>query len=367
MPSTEEDETAMLDALFGPMSLGESAERKDNNDTGESTAISGTTTPTKKLCSACGKESDAVKQCNGCKCVWYCDKKCQNKHRKEHKHECRRVKKVLDERGGKLNLGAEKDLGPLPDLPQQEECPICMRVLPIHPKLCISYACCSKIVCGSCDHLHETWTEKLAAERGQTRTPVVVKCTFCRTTAPEPEEEELALLRKRVEFEDPTALCTLAEYYDKGECGLPVDQTKCIELLHQAAGLGNPSAHFKLGALHHFGEMGLEQNEEEAIKHCKEAAEGGHIIARHNLGHTAYKNGDYVAAMRHWRLSASGGWKGSMKDLIKCFEDGLLRHGDLAETLQAFYRSRGEMRSEDRDQFIEHLKRIGEYREEYDL
>ena len=76
------------------MSLGESLEKKDND--AEPAAKNGTI-PT-KFCSACGKQIDAVKKCNGCKCVWYCNKECQNKHRKAHKKECKPIKKELDKR-----------------------------------------------------------------------------------------------------------------------------------------------------------------------------------------------------------------------------------------------------------------------------
>ena len=55
-----------------------------------------------------------------------------------------------------------------------------------------------------------------------------------------------------------------------------------------------------------------------------------------------------------------------MEGLIECFEDGLLHHGDLAETLRAFYLARAEMKSDDRDEFIEYLKENGEYKEEYE-
>jgi hypothetical protein len=78
-------------------------------------------------------------------------------------------------------------------------------------------------------------------------------------------------------------------------------------------------------------------------------------------------NGDPVAAMRHWRLSASGGYRKSMVALLTvCFEIGLLHHNDLAETVQAMYLARAEMTSEDRSQYIEHLKRTGRYEAEYD-
>ena len=66
--------------------------------------------------------------------------------------------------------------------------------------------------------------------------------------------------------------------------------------------------------------MGLEKKEEESMKAYKEAAKGGHTLARHNLGVTKYANGKYVAAMRHWRLSAPGGYRNSTGALIDCFE-----------------------------------------------
>ena len=155
--------------------------------------------------------------------------------------------------------------------------------------------------------------------------------------------------------------------YGKGRFGIPVDQAKCIGLLLQTADLGFPPAQYQIGAFHSTGVMGLEQNEEEAFKCYKEAAEGGHLPALHNLAFTSWENGDGDAAMRHLRLAASGGYKASMGALTEFFESGLLQHKDLAETLQAFYCARTEMKSEDRDQHIKHLKNTGKYKEEYDL
>ena len=55
-----------------------------------------------------------------------------------------------------------------------------------------------------------------------------------------------------------------------------------------------------------------------------------------------------------------------MFDLIWCFEAGLLHHAYLVKTLQAFYLAIAELRSENRDQHIRHLKEVGGYKEEYD-
>ena len=350
MASSKEDGAVAAADQLGAMSLGEERKGEPENTVD---AEENKEAPT-KVCSACGEKSNTLKKCNGCKCVWYCDKECQNKHRKEHKKECRPIKKILDQRGGKLDLGEELDIGPLGKLPPREECPICMRALPLHLGL-QSYAfCCGKTICGACNF------------ENQTKRAVVPTCPFCRTSLPTSDVEGLVQAHKRVELKDPSALHTMAMYYDSGLRGLPVDRAKCIDLLRESAGLGNPEALYQLGQTYFYGEMGLEENEEEAVKYWKKAAEGGCIRAWHQLG-CAEQDGDYVASFHDWRLAASGGHRRSMEPLIAYFEDGLLRHGDLAETMQLMYRSRAEMRceltGEVRNRYIEHLKMSGEYDE----
>ena len=356
---------------LGSISLSESetVERKVEPENSEDADTNGT--PPKK-CSACGEKGDTctLKKCTACKCVWYCDKHCQNRHWKEHKIECKPIKKELAKRGGKLDLGTELDLGPLPDLPSREECPICMRTLPIHENLQSYSECCGKILCRGCIFQHLMKSGKWA-DAGQTQEVVLAyqapTCAFCRTAIPRSDEESLARIRKRVERNDPCAMHNLAiPGYRFGINGLPVDDAKCVDLLRQSAGLGFPTAQYQLGNYQHDGDMGLEQNEEEAIKYWEKAAEGGHLHARHNLGCAANEKGDRVTAMRHWRLSASGGLKKSMYGIVVCFKEGLLHHGDLAKTLRAFYQARAELRSEERDKHIEYLKRTGEYDAKYE-
>ena len=361
MTSSKEDEAAAAAEQLGSMSLGESVERKDNET--EPTTNNGTPT---KLCSACGEKSDTVKKCTACKCVWYCDKECQDRHRKEHRKECKRIKKELDKRGGKLDLGTEKDVGPLGKVPPRDECPICMRVFPLSPRLQNYHNCCGKAICAGCDFEHQIRSQKEQADAGQTPKPPT--CAFCRIAVPQSDEEVLARLIKRVERKDPQAMCNVSFEYRFGGHGLPVDQAKCIDLLRQSADLGYPPAQDQLGFHYQNGEMGLEQNGEEATKYWEKAAEGGHVIARQSLGSTDFKNGDHIAAMRHWRLSASAGFRNSMEALIACFERGLLHHTDLSEITQAFYLARDEMRSKNRDIYVEYLKMKGEHnKKEHDL
>ena len=336
MPSTKEDGTALAGELSS-MSEPENNEDADTNGT-----------PT-KFCSACEKESDTLMKCRDCKCVWYCDAACQKRHWKEHKKECKPIKKELAKRGGKLDLGTEEDIGPLGKLPPREECPICMRALPLHETLQLYMVCCGKNICCGCDFQHTMKSEGARA------------CAFCRTAEPESDEEILVRLGKRVERKDPTALHNLACAHGYGRFGLPVDQAKCIDILRQSAGLGCAVAQYQIGIYYHTGAMGLEQNKEEAIKWWKKAAEGGDFHAQHNLGTIEYTNGNHAAAMRHWCFTASGGKRSSMDALIECFRHGQLHHSDLAETLQAMYRARDELKSEDRDKYIVYLKMTGEY------
>ena len=322
------------------------------------------------------RASDALKKCNGCKCVWYCDKKCQNKHRKVHKHECKVIMNILDQRGGKLNLGKELDIGPRGEVPPREECPICMRVLPIQEILQTYYACCGKTICGGCDFQHKIKSREQA---------VASTCAFCREPMSvsddnerslqgidlgvkrQPDEEVLVRLSKRVELKDPDALLCMALAHGRGELGLPVDQGKCIELLRESAGLGLSGALYQLGQCYQNGKMGLEQNKEKGQKYLEKAAEGGHLTSKHNLGCGEWETGDRVAAIRHWQLAAAGGFKNSLNNVILSFQEGLLHHGDLSKALQAFYLARAEIKSDDRDKYIAYLKLKGEYKEEHDL
>ena len=55
-----------------------------------------------------------------------------------------------------------------------------------------------------------------------------------------------------------------------------------------------------------------------------------------------------------------------MEGVIAGFEVGLFHHEDLAEIMQSFYRFQAEMKSADRDKYIQYLKQTGEYDGGYD-
>jgi len=88
-------------------------------------------------CAACGKESDCLKTCSGCKSVKYCDQDCQKLHRKKHKHQCKqRAAELMDEALFKQP-------------PPRKDCPICMHQLPIAEET-VYKNCCGMTVCSGC-------------------------------------------------------------------------------------------------------------------------------------------------------------------------------------------------------------------------
>ena len=219
-----------------------------------------------------------------------------------------------------------------------------MLAMPIDGRLLFYMVCCGKTICCGCKVQHEI------KHKEQT-------CAFCRELIAKTEEVALARIRKRVDLKDRDAMYCMSTYYRRGQMGLSVNQAKCIDLLRQAADLGLPGAHYELGNIHHSGELGLEQDDAKAKMHWKKAADSGHLVSQHNIGHKmAEMHDDFVTAMRYWRLAASGGYKPSIKTLIECFERGFFHHRDLSEALQNHYKATAEMKSNERDQYINILK-----------
>ena len=84
-----------------------------------------------------------------------------------------------------------------------------------------------------------------------------------------------------------------------GEMGIPRNFAKGIELLKEAAKLGDVHAHYCLGFAYDEGDFGLKKDMNLAVNHYKVAAMGGHFEARHNLGVIKYKEGSFDRALRH--------------------------------------------------------------------
>jgi tetratricopeptide (TPR) repeat protein len=264
-------------------------------------------------CAGCGKaEVDDIKlrTCTACKSVRYCGIQCQRDHRPQHKREC---KKRADELRDEI-------LFRQPESSNLGDCPICCLPLSIDPKKFAMYSCCSKLICDGCVY---------ANDMRELEQRLVPKCPFCRHPTPKTEDEGDKNRMKRIEANDPVAICDMGkEHYDEG------DYEAAFEYLSKAAELGDVEAHFNLSFMYEEG-TGVEKDEKKQVHHLEEAAIGGHPGARHNLGCVEGNNGRQERAAKHWIIAAKLGDDVSLENLKKLYAAGIVNKEDFATALRA--------------------------------
>ena len=263
------------------------------------------------FCASCGiAEVDDIKlvPCDGCGLVRYCSVNCQRDHISRHLLACKQ--RVRDE-----------ILFKQPESSHLGDCPICMIPLPIHIEKSAEIAsCCSKINCVGCSYAHQKREIEMRLDQ---------KCPFCRMALPETDEECDKRRMKRVEMNDPDALCHegAVQYY-KGE------YSSAFEYFTKAAKLGDAEAHYKLAYLYHDGD-GVENDMEKVIYNLEEAAIAGHPLARYNLGWHEYIDDNIERAVKHFFIGATHGEDNSIKFLMEMFKEGLVVKDVLAAALRA--------------------------------
>ena len=236
--------------------------------------------------------------------------------------------------------------------PRKEYCPICFLRL---PSLAHRYmGCCGKIVCGGCTYAVAIMDKEQ-------------KCPFCRTPSPAAtsNEEIIKRIMKRVEANDAQAMCELGCCYSKGKHGLPQDDTKAIDLWHQAGELGCATAYNNVGIAYDNGE-GVKMNKKKARHYYELAAMRGDVGARHNLGilenkfgniDTAIKHfliavglgGNMERALKHFMIAAEYGCDKSLVQIKQFFMTGYATKDDYEKALRAYQAYLAEIKSDDRD------------------
>ena len=265
-------------------------------------------------CASCGvAESDDIKlkKCNGCHLVRYCGVECQKAHRKQHKRDCKkRAAELRDEL-----------LFKQPENSHLGDCPICCLPLSLHQQKFSMMGCCSKMICRGC--VYANFKQEEIARRDK-------KCPFCRELLPKTKEAAHKMRLKRVQANDPMALCHVGyEHQSKGDC------IRAFEYYAKAAELGDAWAHHNLADLYREG-LGVEQDEGKYIHHLEEAAIGGHPDARHNLGVHEWNNTDNdERAVKHFVMAAAQGHDEAIKTLMDLYRDGEVEKEDLAAALRA--------------------------------
>ena len=171
-----------------------------------------------------------------------------------------------------------------------------------------------------------TWSHDVATENIQQT------CLFCRQPVPKTEEDFYKTLMKRIDANDPVALCKLGErHYSEG------DHDAAFEYLGKAAELGDAMAHYNLSLMYRLGK-GVEKDEKKETYHLEEAAIRGHSDARYNLGmHAMRRNRIPSRAMKHWIIAATLGHDQSIQALKRCYKHDAISKEDFAAALRAHH------------------------------
>ena len=278
-----------------------------------------------ELCANCGKEGINLNICNKCKEATYCNAACKKKHRSKHKKHCeRRVAEKHDEA-----LFREPP-------PQHGDCPICFLLLPTMDTGRNYMACCGKTICTGCCYadVYDNHGNIIAGE----------KCAFCRTPFPTSEKQAIERLKKRMEVGDAEAFFLMGCFHDRGECGLPKDSAKAVELWHKAGKV----AYNNLGNAYYNGE-GVERDKKMASHYCELAAMEGGVVARRNLGVREYNAGNFDRALKHYMIAVRSGHTRSVKAIQQMYMDGHATKGHYANALRSHQAYLNEIKSDQRD------------------
>jgi len=251
-----------------------------------------------------------LKECDDCESVKYCSDECQKNHKSQHEEDCK--KRAVELR--------DELLFKQPESTHIGDCPICCLPLSLDLTKSTMMTCCSKIICHGCDHANKI---REAEER------LKKSCPFCREPLPTTKEEHDKQAMKRIEANDPLAMCAEGvQQFKKG------DYSSAFQYFTKAAELGDVEAHYRLAGMYEHGE-GVEKDRGKVIHHFEEAAIGGHPHARYNLGCIEWNKGNKERAVKHWIIAAAQGDDLSIKALMIAYKGGFVSKENLAAALRA--------------------------------
>ena len=288
-------------------------------------------------CANCGKEgSDVNNTCNKCKIAKYCNAACKKKHRHKHKKDCEEHQRLAAEHAAKLHDEALFKQPP----PQYEDCPICFQLLPILETGIKYMSCCGKVICSGCGcaPLYDN-QGNIVAEN---------KCPFCRTLAPESDEESFKRINKLVDVGDPVAIYNHGVNYRDRQFGFPQNYTKALELWHRAAELGYTRAYVNIGCAYEDGD-GVEIDMKKATHYWELAAMGGDVSARHNLGVIEGRAGNMDRALKHYTIAVRNGSYRSLNMVKEFYSKGHATKEDYSKALRSYQGYLNEVKSAQRD------------------
>lgn len=219
-------------------------------------------------------------------------------------------------------------------IPEREECPLCMILLPIDELEIRFVVCCGKSICLGCLYKHMQTETKKGVPKGKQ------KCAFCCQPTPKNFIKPTKKLMKR---DNRYAYMDMALRHKLGD-GVIQSETKALVMYIRAAELGHCDAYGSIG--HYYGEgiAPVEQDKSKELEYYKIAAKKGSIEAHQRLASLEVSN-----CVSHMKVAAGAGDQSAMNDLMKFYKLGLLPKEALDQSLRAFQASNDAMKSEDRD------------------
>ena len=285
-------------------------------------------------CGTAGGDDIKLKKCTACHLVRYCSVKCQKDHRKQHKKECKK-------RAAELK---DEILFKQPEGSCFGDCPICCLPLPIDPEKLVLMACCGKTMCKGC--LYENQRKDFFERRLQ------IKCPFCRTVPSNKQEDVNERLLKRIEANDPVAMCQMGAL----RCEDDGDYEAALDYWTKAAALGYALAHYELSTSYREGQ-GVQKDEKKFLYHLEQAAIGGHPGARFNLGLFESKNRRVDRAVKHWIIGANLGHDLSLENIQDLYKRGHVSKEDFTAALRGYQAAIAATKSPQREAAYEFTKR----------
>ena len=287
------------------------------------------------VCANCGKEgSDVTNTCNKCKMIMYCNAACKKRHRHKHKKQCEEHLQRAAERAAQLH---DEKLFNQP--PPKEDCPICMIRLPSLGEGSVYMICCGKVICSGCVYAFQSRATKQEHN----------VCPFCRSPPPSSSKESFKTIKKRMELNDPLAICDMGSSFYESTDGLRQNYANALELWHRASNLGCSDAYYLIAVTYKLGH-GVEVDEKKAIHYYELAAMAGNDIARHNLGVEEAELGNMNRALKHWMIATKDGCVESLESIKTLGHEGHATKDDLYKAFHSYQAYLDEIKSDQRDE-----------------
>jgi len=289
-------------------------------------------------CSSCSISEDDdthfnPESCDNCDLVQCCGSDdCEKEHMPAHDESCQKRAAAASKGFRSIRYSEveahDKILFQQPESTHLGDCPICLVPLPDDVSACVMESCCSVFVCIGCSHANRQ--RELEGDLEQ-------RCPFCRVTPPATNEEGEARKMKRVEANDPVALCEVGKkHYHDGDFSAAFEYwTRAVE----GEGPGAVDAHDNLAILYKKGLGGVEKDEQKELYHLKMAAIAGHPSARYNLANYEGRHGRNDIAVKHLVIAVKQGSSEAIQTLKKMYGQGMINKEGFAACLRAYQKA----------------------------